>query len=48
MIDIAQDGARPGGRWLKPLATERDTFLAMYADVDTAGLISVGDRLSVE
>jgi hypothetical protein len=48
MVDIAQDGARSGGRWLKPLAAERDMFLAMYADVDTDGLISVGDRLSVE
>jgi MOSC domain len=48
MIDIAQDGARPDGRWLKPLGAERDMFLAMYADVDVAGFIAVGDRLSVE
>jgi uncharacterized protein len=48
MIDIAQDGTWPGGRWLKPLAAERDMFLAMYADVDAAGFISVGDRVSVE
>lgn len=48
MIDIAQDGARPDGRWLKPLAAERDMFLAMYADVDAVGLISIGDRLSLD
>jgi hypothetical protein len=48
MIDIAQDGARNDGRWLKPLAAERDMFLAMYADVEAAGFVSAGDRLRAE
>lgn len=45
MIDIAQDGARADGRWLKPLTAERDMFLAMYADVASPGVVAVGDRL---
>lgn len=48
MIDIAQDGVRADGRWLKPLAAERDMFLAMYADVASTGVLSVGDELIVE
>lgn len=48
MIDIDQDGARASGRWLKPLAAERDMFLAMYADVARPGVIHVGDRLALD
>lgn len=47
MIDIAQDGAMAEGRWLKPLAKERDTFLAVYGDVESGGAIRVGDQVSV-
>ncbi|WP_186526180.1 MOSC domain-containing protein [Leekyejoonella antrihumi] len=47
MIDIDQDDARTEGRWLKPLAAERDMFLAMYADVAATGVIRVGDTLTV-
>ena len=48
MIDIAQDGASARGRWLKPLAAERDMFLAMYADVAATGTVAVGDELAVD
>ncbi|WP_156188287.1 MOSC domain-containing protein [Arsenicicoccus sp. oral taxon 190] len=47
MVDVAQDGAIPDGRWLKPLAAERDMFLAMYADVRTPGTVAVGDLVTV-
>jgi uncharacterized protein YcbX len=43
MIDIRQDGADPGEKWLRSLARERDLFLAVYADVARPGRISVGD-----
>lgn len=46
MIDIAQDGVVADGRWLKPLARERDMFLAMYADVMASGMISIGDSVT--
>lgn len=42
MIDVDQDGARSRGRWLKPLADERDLMLAVYADVARPGTIAVG------
>jgi uncharacterized protein YcbX len=42
-IDIPQDGADPGEKWLRSLARERDLFLAVYADVARPGRISVGD-----
>ena len=32
MIDIDQDGAVPGVKWLRPLGRERDMSLAVYAD----------------
>ena len=44
MIDIRQDGADPGVKWLKSLTHERDMCLAVYADVTRPGRISVGDR----
>jgi hypothetical protein len=47
MIDIDQDGATATGRWLKPLATERDMFLAVYADVAHPGAVRVGDGLQL-
>lgn len=43
VIDLAQDGVASGTRWLKPLTTERDMQVAVYADVVTAGRIRVGD-----
>lgn len=45
-VDVHQDGARAQGRWLRPLAAERDTCLAVYADVVTGGLVRVGDLVS--
>lgn len=47
MVDIAQDGLEPGEKWLKPLAEERDTFLAVYADVTRPGQVGVGDRVRI-
>lgn len=46
MIDIAQDGARTGGRWLKHLADERDMSIAMYAEVVAPGRIGTGDLVA--
>lgn len=45
MIDIAQDGVAPSDRWLKALATERDSNLAVYADVVSPGSVAVGDAV---
>jgi uncharacterized protein YcbX len=42
-IDIRQDGADPGVRWLRPLTQERDMSLAVYADVVRPGRIAVTD-----
>jgi uncharacterized protein YcbX len=42
-IDVPQDGASATGRWLKPLAAERDMKVAVYADVVTPGEIRLGD-----
>jgi uncharacterized protein len=47
MIDIAQDGAVPAGKWLQPLASERNMHLAMYADVASPGEIALGDYVSL-
>lgn len=47
MIDIVQDGVVPGTHWLKPLATGRDLFLGIYADVERPGVMAVGDECSV-
>ncbi|MGN6722503.1 MAG: MOSC domain-containing protein [Marmoricola sp.] len=45
-IDVAQDGATGRGRWLKPLAAEREMCAAIYANVAKPGTIAVGDRVS--
>ena len=45
MIDLDQDGAKADGRWLKPLAAERDMFLAMYAAVVKPARIALGDEV---
>lgn len=47
MIDLDQDGARANGRWLEPLAAERDMLLAVYADVIRPGTIRAGDRVRI-
>jgi len=47
MIDIVQDGVRPGDRWLTLLAAERQLRLAVYADVALPGTVGVGDELQV-
>jgi uncharacterized protein len=46
-VDIDQDGARAQGPWLRPLAAERDTCLAVYADVVQPGVLRVGDPVTV-
>jgi hypothetical protein len=45
MLDIEQDGVRPGTRWMRPLGVARDLELGVYADVATPGEISLGDEL---
>lgn len=47
MVDLDQDGAVVEGRLLKRLGQERDTCLAVYADVVAAGTVSVGDTVTV-
>lgn len=46
-IDLTQDGAEPGSRWLKPLAQERDLCLAVYAEVTRPGRGAVGDQVQM-
>lgn len=46
-IDLPQDGASALGRWLRPLAAERDMCVAVYADVTLPGTVSVGDPVSL-
>lgn len=45
-IDVAQDGVSARGRWLKPLAADREMCMAIYADVATPGWIACGDPVS--
>ena len=45
--DLVQDGASPRGSWLRPLAAERDTCLAVYADVLSTGDVACGDPVVV-
>jgi uncharacterized protein YcbX len=47
MIDIAQDGLPPEGRWLTSLADTRDMRLAVYLDVVDPGTVRVGDEVVV-
>ncbi len=42
-VDVPQDGTSATGRWLKPLAAERDMSLAVYARVALPGTLTVGD-----
>jgi uncharacterized protein YcbX len=46
-VDLVQDGASPRGSWLRPLAAERDTCLAVYADVLSTGDVACGDPVVV-
>jgi uncharacterized protein YcbX len=46
MIDIAQEGLPPEGRWLTALSDTRQMCLAVYLDVVEPGTISVGDEVS--
>lgn len=46
-VDVAQDGVNPRRRLLSRLTQERDGLLAVYADVVTAGTVTVGDRVDV-
>lgn len=45
MIDVDQDGAHARGAWLKPLASEREMYLAVYAEVAEPGVIAIGDAV---
>jgi uncharacterized protein len=45
MVDIRQDGAELGEKWLKPLTQERDLFLAVYAEVTRPGHATIGDQV---
>jgi len=47
MIDIAQDGVSPRAKWLKKVSNDRGMFLAVYADVRTAGEFAVGEHVTV-
>jgi uncharacterized protein YcbX len=47
IIDIAQDGLAPEGRWLKGLGRTREVCIGVYADVVRPGRISVGDDVEV-
>ncbi len=47
-VDVPQDGATARGRWLKPLAAERDMCLAVYARPSRPGTFSVGDLVDAE
>ncbi|MBD7919896.1 MULTISPECIES: MOSC domain-containing protein [Cellulomonas] len=47
MIDVEQDGTSPRAPWLRSLGSERDLYLAVYADVSRPGVITLGDEISV-
>lgn len=47
-IDVPQDGASATGRWLKPLAAEREMKAAVYADVVSPGRLAIGDLVAVQ
>jgi uncharacterized protein len=47
MIDIAQDGLPPDGRWLTSLSETREMLLAIYLDVVDPGTVHVGDAVVV-
>jgi uncharacterized protein YcbX len=47
MIDIAQEGLAPEGRWLGALARARAMCLGVYLDVVGTGSVSVGDAVRV-
>lgn len=47
MIDLDQDGARGGDKWLRALNQQRDGALAVYADVAEPGPIALGDAVVV-
>jgi uncharacterized protein YcbX len=47
MVDIAQEGLAEQPGWLKALGRERDLSLGIYADVATAGSVTLGDPVEV-
>lgn len=47
MIDVEQVGVATRGRWLKPLGGERETCIAVYAEVTRPGVVRVGDGVLV-
>jgi len=46
-VDVPQDGASARGRWLKPLAVEREMSVAVYAHPVRPGRFQVGDVVVV-
>jgi uncharacterized protein YcbX len=45
-IDLPQDGASASGKWLRPLADEREMCVAVYAEVVAPGTISLADSVT--
>jgi uncharacterized protein YcbX len=45
MVDIAQEGLPPEGRWLKALTDTRDMSLGVYLAVTEPGTIRLGDEV---
>ncbi|MFV0633053.1 MOSC domain-containing protein [Demequina sp.] len=46
-IDLAQDGVDAPTRWLKALGARRDLRVAIYLDVVTPGLVTLGDAVVI-
>lgn len=46
VIDLAQDGVTATTSWLKPLGSQRDAKVAVYARVVTPGIVRVGDAVT--
>jgi uncharacterized protein YcbX len=45
MVDIAQEGLPPEGRWLKALTDTRDMSLGVYLAVTEPGTVRLGDEV---
>jgi uncharacterized protein YcbX len=45
MIDIAQEGLPPEGRWLKALSETREMCLGIYLEIAQPGTVSLGDTV---
>jgi uncharacterized protein YcbX len=45
MIDIAQEGLPPEGRWLRTLSETREMCLGIYLEIAQPGTVSLGDTV---